>query len=110
MRGTPTSRLVDRYGAHMNMKWIWIENSEGRRDTMLTFSTLALTVVVIKVLFGGIAFKFGGESYTMLPIDAATIGALLTPTLTAYVARRYTDKKFVDANGDGIDDNEQKKV
>lgn len=76
---------------------------------MLTFSVVALTVVVVKVLFGGINFKFGGETYSMLPIDAATIGALLTPTLTAYVARRYTDKKFVDKNGDGIDDAEQGK-
>lgn len=89
----------------MNMKWLWIENSDGVKDTMLTFSVVAMTLVVTKVLFGGIGFVIAGQTYTLTPIDPATIGALLTPTLTAYVARRYTDKKF-DTDGDGIADSD----
>jgi hypothetical protein len=86
------------------MRWVWIENSEGKKDTMLTFAVASILVVLFKVLFGGIDFHIKGETYTFLPIDAGTIGALLTPTLTAYVARRYTDAKFTDSNQNGIDD------
>lgn len=87
------------------MKWIWIENTAGKKDTMLTFSVVAMITIVVKVFLGGVAIKIFGGTYTMLPIDASTIGALLTPTLTAYVARRFTDKKF-DTDGDGIPDSD----
>ena len=87
----------------MNVKWIWIRDARGQADTMLTFSVVAFALVVFKVLLGGMTFK----GYTVAPIDPTTIAALLTPTLTAYVARRYTDAKFVDSDDDGIDDNEE---
>jgi hypothetical protein len=85
----------------------WMKNTNGKQDTTLTFAVVSLTIVLIKVLFGGVPFEIAGDTYMLLPIDAGTIGALLTPTLTAYVARRYTDKKFVDRNNDGIDDREE---
>lgn len=93
----------------MNMKWIWIENSDGKKDTMLTFAVATLIVVLFKVLFGGSEWKIFDEVWKILPIDAGTIGALLTPTLTAYVARRYTDAKFIDANNNGVNDADEKK-
>ena len=92
----------------MDIKWFWFENSEGKPDTMLSFAIMAFALVFVKVLIGGIPFHIAGETYTMLPIDAGTIGALLTPTLTAYVARRYTDKKF-DTDGDGVADSDTPK-
>lgn len=93
----------------MNMKWLWIENSDGKKDTMLSFAVVAFIVILFKVLFGGSEWTIGKEVWKILPIDAATIGALLTPTLGAYVMRRYTDRKFIDANNNGVDDEDEKK-
>jgi len=87
----------------MNVKWVWIRDAKGQADTMLTFSVVAFALVCFKVLLGGLTIK----GYLIAPIDPATIAALLTPTLTAYVARKYTDKKFVDKDDDGIDDDEE---
>jgi hypothetical protein len=94
----------------MKLHWFWFENADGQPDTMLSFAIMAFGLVFVKVLFAGVVFHIGGETYTLAPIDAATIGALLTPTLTAYVVRRYTTAKFTDANNNGVDDNEEKKV
>lgn len=91
----------------MGMEVLWIRNTDGKKDVMLTFAFVSLSIVLIKVLFGGIPFEILGSTYMLTPIDAATIGALLTPTLVAYVGRRYTDRKFRDENFDGIDDREE---
>ena len=93
----------------MNVNWIWVKNADGKPDTMLSFAVVAFGLVVIKVLLGGIPFTIGGQQFTLTTIDAATIGALLTPTLTAYVARKYTDKKF-DTDGDGVPDSNTPKT
>jgi hypothetical protein len=93
----------------MNVGWVWIKNSDGKPDTMLSFALVAFILVFVKVLLGGVALHIAGQVYTLTPIDAGTIGALLTPTLTAYVARRYTDRKFIDANNNGINDDDEKK-
>jgi hypothetical protein len=94
----------------MNMKWLWIENSDGKKDTMLTFAVAAFVVVLFKVIFGGMDFTIAGGVYKVIPIDATMVGALISPPLTAYVARRYTDRKFVDANNNGVNDEDEKKV
>ncbi len=57
----------------------WLKNSRGKPDAMLTFSAATLAVVLGKVVFGG--------------LDAGTIGALLTPTLGAYVGRRWMERE-----------------
>lgn len=67
---------------------LWIKNTDGKEDAMLTMAFITLFVVLLKVALGGVVVgvvSFGG-------IDSGTIAALLTPTLGAYVARRYTDK------------------
>lgn len=59
----------------------------NRPDTMLTLAVYTTFVVLIKFLLSDIEIgilKFG-------PIDAGVIGALLTPTLGAYVARKWSD-------------------
>jgi hypothetical protein len=68
---------------------IWIKNTEGKRDAILTMSLLGFLVVLVKFALSGLTigpFVFG-------ELDAGVVGALLTPTLGAYVARRFTDRK-----------------
>ena len=93
----------------MDMSWLLAKNSSGQPDTMLTFSWVAFVVVLFKVIFGGMSFKLGQQNIAIAVIDPATIGALLTPTLGAYVIRRYTDRKFIDANNNGINDADEEK-
>lgn len=69
---------------------LWLKNSEGKRDAVLTMTIATLVVVLLKVVISGV--KFGDVEFS--PMDAGLVVALLTPTLGAYVARRYTDKKL----------------
>jgi hypothetical protein len=87
----------------MKMKILWFKNPEGNEDSMLTFAFIAFNVVIFKVLFGSTSWTIGHQVWNIAPIDPVMVAALLTPTLGAYVARRYTDKKF-DTDGDGIPD------
>ena len=73
---------------------MWIKNSEGKKDAMLTMAFMALVVVLLKALVGGIEFHIADKPVTLGSADASVITALLTPTLGAYVARKYTDKKY----------------
>ena len=72
---------------------IWLRNSEGKPDAVLTMTFMGFVVVLFKVVMGGVAVPFL-DGYSFGEIDATVIGALLTPTLGAYVARRYTDKRW----------------
>lgn len=69
---------------------LWIKNTDGKEDAMLTMAFMALLVVLIKVSLSGVVV--GAANFGIGP-DASMVAALLTPTLSAYVARRYTDKK-----------------
>jgi len=73
---------------------IWIKNSEGKKDAVLTMALAGFSVVCIKVLFAGAIFDLGVRTITIGTIDAATVAAILTPTLGAYVSRKYTDRKY----------------
>jgi len=73
---------------------IWIKNTDGAPDAVLTMALIGFLTVIIKVLGSGATFTVLGNIVTVGTIDASTIAAILTPTLTAYVSRRYTDQKF----------------
>lgn len=75
------------------MNWM-LKNSDGERDAVLTLTVAGFLVILFKFVIAGMSITFSSNTYTAGDIDAATIGALLTPTLGAYVARRYTDRKF----------------
>lgn len=91
----------------MNINWTWIKDTDGNPSATLSFAIVAFLVVITKVLFGGMSVVLGNQTFTLMPIDAGTIGALLTPTLGSYVARRWTTAKFEDLDNDGIADNEE---
>jgi len=72
----------------------WIKNTSGHPDAILTLTLMGFVVVIIKLLLAGSTLIFNDNTYSFGDIGAAEIAAVLTPTLGAYVSRRYTDKKF----------------
>lgn len=74
---------------------MWVRNTDGEKDAVLTMALIGFIVIVAKVLLAGAIFTFGeNKSFQFGTIDAATIAAVLVPTLGAYISRRYTDAKF----------------
>lgn len=73
---------------------IWINNTEGKPDAVLTLTILSFVFVMIKFLIAGASIAIGDVVYSAGPIGADEIAAILTPTLGSYVARRWTDRKF----------------
>ena len=73
----------------------WIKNTSGKPDAMLTFAFLAFGVVTVNILLA----TFGRISYGEMEIhfqsmEAASMTAYLAATFTAYVTRRWTDRKY----------------
>jgi len=86
----------------------WIKNTDGKKDAVLTMTLIGFLTVLVKVLFAGAVFDLGVRTVSVGTIDASTVAAILTPTLGAYVARRYTEQKFaVDSNNNGKIDPEE---
>lgn len=89
----------------MNINWLWIKDPTGDSSVTVTFSVVAMVIICFKLAFGGSVLTMPHFVWNIQPIDGVIIAALLGPTLGAYVARRYTDKKF-DTDGDGILDSD----
>ena len=73
---------------------LWISNTAGKKDAVLTLALVGFIVVMVKLILSGASIAVNGNTYTLGTIGAAEIAAVLTPTLGAYVSRRYTDAKF----------------
>ena len=73
----------------------WIKNTDGKPDAMLTFALISFFVVTLNLLLATLGsfsvreFNFGFEF-----MDAATMTAYLAATFSAYVSRRWTDRKY----------------
>jgi len=78
----------------------WMTNTSGKKDAVLTMAFIGFILVVIKVLLAGSTIIWNGDTISFGEIDAPTIGAILTPTLGAYCARRFTDKKYFSENNE----------
>lgn len=67
---------------------MWIKHPRsGKADTMLTLAVVSVLAVLGKFLLNGVAIG----SVTLGTVDAGLVAAMLTPTLGAYVARKYSD-------------------
>lgn len=74
----------------------WIKNSAGKKDAVLTFATVSFIVVTLNIILGTIGtIRINEVDYNFAVLDSTTMGVYLGATLTAYVGRKYTDKKFV---------------
>ena len=92
----------------MNINWLWIKDPVGDSSVTVTFAVVSMAIIVFKLAFGGSVLTLPHFVWNIQTIDAGMVTALLGSTLTAYVARRYTDKKF-DTDGDGIPDSDEPK-
>ena len=73
----------------------WVKNTNGKPDSMLTFALIAFLVVTLNILlatFGRISFR--GFEIGLQAMEASTMTAYLGASFTAYVTRRWTDKKY----------------
>ena len=66
-----------------------LRDTAGNPSFTHTIALVAFIVVMAKVLFGGSSMSVGGFSLSLGTIDGFSIGAILTPTLGAYVTRRW---------------------
>jgi hypothetical protein len=67
---------------------LWIKHPRtGKEDTMLTLAVISVLTVLGKFIINGIEVG----DVNLGSIDAGLVAALLTPTLGAYVARKYSD-------------------
>lgn len=66
---------------------MWIQNTNGKGDAMLTLGVISLGVVLVKFFLSDMSYGpliFGN-------LDGGVVTAILGSTLGAYVMRRYTD-------------------
>jgi hypothetical protein len=90
----------------------WIKNTDGRPDAVLTFASAAVFVVLARLTFAGLEINLGNIKWVIQTIDGTTIGAVLLPTLGAYVSNKYVNLNFhpdyirmkKDIDGDGKED------
>jgi hypothetical protein len=74
------------------LKYFWINHPRSATpDAMLTLATYSTLTVLAKLLLNGVSMKLGSSSWTFGVVDAGLIGAVLTPTLGAYVIRKMKD-------------------
>lgn len=71
-----------------------LRNSSGKKDAVLTMAVVGFAFCLVKVLVAGATFTVAGHNFDCGTIDGSSIAAILTPTLGAYVGRRYTDRKY----------------
>jgi hypothetical protein len=74
---------------------MFIKNSDGKPDAMLTFAFISFSVVTFNLFlstFGTI--NVHGQQISFQLLDSSVMGAYLGATFTAYVSRRWTDKHY----------------
>jgi hypothetical protein len=74
------------------MGLFWLKHPRTKQpDTMLTIATYSSAASIFKFLTNGAEIHFGTTVLHLGTIDAGIISALLAPTLTSYVARKWKD-------------------
>jgi len=69
---------------------MWIKHPRsGQKDTMLTIAIFGAAIIFVKVLLNGVQVAIGGFSFDFGSIDGILVAAVLTPTLGAYVTRKF---------------------
>lgn len=76
---------------------MWITNTSGKKDAMLTFALISFVVVTLNIFLSTIdTVSIGTFSLTLKAIDASVMSTYLGIAFSAYVGRRWTDKKYTE--------------
>jgi hypothetical protein len=74
---------------------LWIKNTDGKPDAVLTFALMSVVTVLFKLLLAGLVVSYKTYfTWTITVPDAATIGAVFLPTLGAYVSNKYVTYNY----------------
>lgn len=84
---------------------MWIKNTSGKPDAMLTFATVSFFAVTLNIILATIGqVSFGSNLVEFQTLDSGTMGVYLAATFTAYVGRRLTDKHYKEKTADVLDE------
>ena len=74
---------------------MWIKNTSGKKDAMLTFAAASFLVVTANVFLSTFeSITVGDTSIVFKALDSSIMAVYLGSTFTAYISRRWTDKKY----------------
>jgi len=74
---------------------MWIKNTGGKPDAMLTFAFFSFLVVTLNVLLSTFGtLTIGDFQVVFTSLDSSVMAVYLGSTFTAYVSRRWTDKRY----------------
>ena len=86
-------KKIEKMGDKMGIPWL--KNTRGKPDAIFTLGVIAFFVCLIGTFLGLLqSVELFGKVVSFQPIPATNILALLGPTLTAYVAKRYQEVKY----------------
>ena len=75
---------------------MWIKNTSGKKDAMLTFATFSFAVVTLNILLSTISsISVGDKVFEFALMESGAMATYLAATFSAYVTRRWTDKKYL---------------
>lgn len=74
---------------------MWIKNSSGKKDAMLTFAAISFLVTTLNILLSTVgSISVGSFDISFNALDASIMSTYLGIAFSAYVGRKWTDKKY----------------
>lgn len=81
---------------------MWIKNTVGKPDAMLTFAAFSFLIVTLNVFLSTFdTISVGDTTIVFKALDSSVMAVYLGATFTAYVSRRWTDKKYKQEESSG---------
>jgi len=82
---------------------MWIKNTAGKKDAMLTFAVIAFLVATGNILLSTVGMLSVGDfEISFKALDAAIMSTYMGIAFSAYVGRRWTDTKYSDSIVPGL--------
>ncbi len=68
--------------------WLWIQNTDGKEDAVLTMVFLLFVVILLKLALTGVQITFGHWTWNVGALDIGLVTITWPSLLAAYLARR----------------------